>query len=144
MNNTYFSALVALAGAAIGGLTPVLAAWVSQHFLLRHQASEAGRASREKLYMAFMEEAARLLADALAHQRDDVNTLVQLYVHVAHIRLVANAEVVAAAEAVADQVVATYQAPNRSLHDLPSYVREGGMEPLIKFSMLCRSEIRNL
>ncbi|MBC7579806.1 hypothetical protein [Tardiphaga sp.] len=144
MDTTYFSALIALAGATLGGLTTVATTWVTQHVLLHRQTFEKTRASREKLYVAFMEETARLFADALGHQRDDVNDLVRLYVLVARMRLVATPSVIVAAETVVRRVIDAYQAPNRSLHELRLFADEGGMDPLLSFSELCRYEIQNL
>ena len=75
-NPAYISALAALAGAAIGGLTSVGTAWLTQRVQLRNAHREAERTKLEALYNDFIAEAARLLGDALTHQTEDITNMI--------------------------------------------------------------------
>ena len=62
MNPAYISALSALAGAAIGGLTSFVTSWLTLRTQLRHVHREAEKAKLEALYGDFIAEATRLFA----------------------------------------------------------------------------------
>jgi hypothetical protein len=141
MNPAYFSAIVGLSGAAIGGFTSIATSWLSQRTQMRQKALEIGRSRRERLYTAFIDEGSRLFADAIGHERDDVNDLVKLYSLVARMRLIASPPVMVAAEKTVQAVIDAYQAPNRSLHELRLFADRGGMDPLLEFSEACRQEL---
>jgi hypothetical protein len=55
---------------------------------------------REHLYGEFIEEAAKLFTDALAHELDDPSKFVRLYALVGRLRLFASANVIEKAEEV--------------------------------------------
>src|SRR5262245_32404593 len=94
------TAIVGLAGAAIGGLTSFMASWLTVRTQMHQKMQAAARARREKVYTAFIKEAARLFGDALGHQREEVSDLVSLYALVAQMRLLAPDEVIMRAEGV--------------------------------------------
>ena len=89
----------------------------------------------------FIEEATRLFGDALGHEREDVSDLVTLYALVAKMRLIAPSDVIERAEYVVDSIVSAYLGPNRTLHQLREFAKEGGMDPLRQFSAACRTEL---
>ena len=95
----------------------------------------------EKLYSDFIAEASRLLGDALSHQKDDVADMVGLYAMVGRMRLVSSRTVVAAADNVIAHIIETYLAPNQTLHELRTLLREGRMDFLIEFSEACRNDL---
>jgi hypothetical protein len=128
-------------GAAIGGVTSFASSWLVVSTQLRHKNREMERARRETLFTEFINEAARLYGDALSHEKDDVTDLVKLYALVAHTRLVASAAVVAAAERVMDTITDTYLAPNRTLHEMRTYAKEGGLDFLREFGEACRKDL---
>lgn len=141
MNPSYVSAIAGLTGAAIGGLTSLLASWITQQNQSRQREREIGRTRRERLFTAFIDEASRLFADALGHERDNADDLVHLYALVARMRLTASPEVVTASERVVQGVIDVYQAPNRSLRELHLFAKDGGMDPLLEFSEAGRAEL---
>lgn len=141
MNPAYFSAVVGLSGAAIGGFTSIATSFLTQRTQARQKSMEIGRSRRERLYTAFIDEGSRLFADALGHERDDINDLVKLYSLVARMRLIASPPVLLAAERTVQAVIEAYQAPNRSLHELRLFADRGGMDPLQEFSGACRQEL---
>ena len=118
MKPAYNSALGALAGAAIGGLTSFGTAWLTQRAQLRSAHREAERAKLEALYNDFITEAAHLFADSLARQTEDITNMIRLYALVGRMRLVSARAVIVAAVRVEDSIMENYQGPNRALHEL--------------------------
>ena len=65
MDTAYISAVAALAGSIIGGLTSLATSWVTQRTQARAGELTRNRRRREKLYGQFIDEASRLYIDAL-------------------------------------------------------------------------------
>jgi len=141
LDPAYASAFSALVGAAIGGLASFSTSWVTQRTQIRHTQSEAKRARLEALYSEFIAESARLLGDALSHQKDDIADMVGLYALVGRMRLVSSPAVVAAADQIILGIIETYQGPNLALHEMHEYVREGRMNYLVEFGDAARADL---
>jgi hypothetical protein len=141
LNPAYISALAALAGAAIGGLTSFATSWLTQRTQLRHAHREAERAELKTLYSDFITEASRLFVDALTHQTEEITGLVGLYAMVGRMRLVSDETVIIAAMKVEDTIIETYLGPNRTLHELMDYAHQGGLSFLVQFSEACRKDL---
>jgi hypothetical protein len=137
----YISAFSALAGAAIGATASFGTAWLTQRAQLRHARREAERVRLVTLYSDFIAEASRLLGDALSHQKDDVTDMVNLYAMIGRMRLVSPMPVVASADIVVRGIIETYQAPNRTLHEMVTLAEEGGMNFLVEFGDACRQDL---
>jgi hypothetical protein len=93
------------------------------------------------MYNDFIAEATRLLGDALTHQKDDIADMVGLYALVGRMRLMSPRPVVTAAEQIIENIIETYLAPNRSLHEMIDYVKEGRMNILLEFTEACRQDL---
>ena len=141
MEPAYLSALAALAGATIGGLTSFATSWTTQQAQLRHAHREAEKAKLEALYSDFIAEAARRYGDALTHQTEEVTGLVQLYALVERMRLISDRAVVIAATTVVATIVTTYLGPNRSLHEMMDFADKGGMNFLTEFGEAGRKDL---
>jgi hypothetical protein len=76
MNASVTTALAALAGAAIGGLTSVLASWLTQRMQVRVQWLAQDILLRQELYKEFIEEASKYYIDAPQHDNADIPALV--------------------------------------------------------------------
>jgi hypothetical protein len=76
---TYASAIAALLGSIIGGLTSLGASWVSQNAQARVQQLLGDKGRRQELYKVFVEEAAKLYGDALVSTNLDVSKVIGLY-----------------------------------------------------------------
>jgi hypothetical protein len=145
MNSVYVPALAALAGSAIGGVTSLLAAWLTQ----RHQdhASRVAqdRARRQKLYGKFIDEASKVYADALAHDKAEVAALVSVYALISRMRVVSSAAVIEKAEAVVRVSMDMYFAPNKTFPEFRQLINSHSVgEPLRAFSDECRNELNNI
>ena len=82
MNASLISALAALAGATIGGLTSVLASWVSQQAQAKAQWLAQDKLRRQELYKEFIEAASKCNIHALQHDEPDIPAVVELYVKI--------------------------------------------------------------
>lgn len=141
MNSAYLSALAALAGSAVGGLTSLASAWLTQKHQDRAKRLSQDKARRQKLYKQFIDEAAKLYADALVHNEAEVSALVSVYALVSQMRVVSSAAVVEKAEAVVRIVVETYSAPNKTFPELRKLIDSHALDPLRAFSAECRVEL---
>src|SRR5262245_54515143 len=118
MQPAYVTALAALAGSLIGGLTSMGASWLSQSFEFRAQALTQDLNRRRELYKSFIEEAAKCYADAYEHDKAEVSTLVNLYALVSRMRVLSSSKVVESADAVVRVIIETYLAPKKTFRDV--------------------------
>jgi hypothetical protein len=143
MEAGYISALAALAGTAIGGLTSFVTSWMTQHAQVKAQRLANEREKRELLFGRFLEDAAKLYADALQSKRDDPTAMISIYALANRIRLISSARVVESADTLARIIMDTYLAPNLSLEEVRARWVEGNIDPLRDFGEACREELRN-
>ncbi len=108
MDASVISAVAALAGAAIGGLTSVFASWLTQHAQARAQWFAQDKLRRQELYKEFIEAASKSYIDAVQFDKEDIPALLELYVRVGRMRILSTPKVVQSAEFVARRIVDTY------------------------------------
>jgi len=144
MNASVISALAALAGAAIGGLTSVVASWLTQQMQARTQQLVRDQGRRQKLYRDFIEEASSFYVDALQHDKADVSSLIRLYAKISRMRVLSSPKVIESADKIARTIVDTYLAPNKAFPELREMVMKGSLDPLRDFSEACRTELQSL
>lgn len=142
MNSQYFSAFAALAGSLIGGFMMLASSWLSQKAQARAEQLAHHRTRREELYADFIEESARLYADALGHNEAELAKLVKLYALIGRMRVLSSPKIVETAQTVADTIIETYRAPNKTFRDLQGVVNSGAIDPLRALSEACRDELR--
>ncbi len=136
MEPATISALAALAGATIGGVTSFAATWLTQRTQARVQELTRKLSRREELYKAFIQEASKLYGDALVHDTTDVSKLVGLYALISEMRVLSSTNTIENADAVARMIVNTYRAPNKTLPELEDMVNHGAIDVLQTFSEL--------
>jgi hypothetical protein len=144
MNPAYLPALAALAGSAIGGLTSLAAAWLTQYRQASTQRLAKDKSVRQKLYKQFIEEASKLYADALVHNQSEVSALVSVYALISRMRVSSSHVIVEKAEMVIRMIVDTFSAPNKTFPELREMMGSPAMDPLRDFSEACREELRTL
>jgi hypothetical protein len=142
MEAAYISAFAALAGTAIGGLASFATSWVTQQAQTRAQRIAAEKDARAALFGRFLDEAAKLYADALQNRRDDVTALMGIYGLTNRIRLISSPEVVEAADTVVRIIVDAYQAPNMTMAQMRENWIDRHIDPLRDFAEACRKELR--
>ena len=144
MNASLISALAALTGAAVGGLTSALASWLIQKTQVRAQWLAQDKLLRQELYKEFIEEASKCYIDALQHDKPDVAALVGLYAKVARMRVLSSQTVLKQAEQIERKIMDTYLEPDRDFHQLRQMANSGSFDLLGKFSEACRAEFESL
>jgi hypothetical protein len=143
MDPAYISALSALAGSGIGGLTTGLSAWLSQRAQARAGLIAHDLARREDLVRDFIIAAAKAYGDALANNEPKIAELVDLYALISRMRALSMTRTVTRADALMEIIVETYLAPNKTVRDLHEMVKRGeGIDPLREFSETAREELR--
>jgi len=141
------SALAALAGSAIGGMTSLAASWLSQNFQARAQQVAADKTRRQDLYREFIEEASKLYGEALTSDKAEINHLVRVYAIVSRMRVLSSPKVIETADAIVHLIVNTYLAPNKTLRDIGQLMqspRSAHIDPLREFSEACREDLKTL
>ncbi len=142
MDVAYISALAALAGSMVGGLTSGLTTWLS----VRNQA-RAGRLAhelsrRDDLYKDFIVATSKAYGDAVLSNEPRIQELLALYAMISRMRLMSLPRTVACAEKVMDTTLATYFAPNKTIRELHELTKSGvGIDPLKDFSEAAREEL---
>ncbi len=144
MDSASISALAALAGAAVGGLTSFATSWMIQQAQFKAQQHTRELSKRQELYKDFIEEASTLYGDSLTHGPSDLSQLVRLYAMISRMRILSVAATVENADKVALTIVNTYLAPNRTFPELRDMVNNGGIDLLREFSEAVREESQRL
>ena len=144
MEPATISALAALAGATIGGVTSFAATWLTQRTQARVQELSHSLTVREQLYKAFIKEASKLYADPLVHEISDISNLVGLYAMISEMRVISARNTVESADKVARMIINTYRAPNKTLPELEDMVNRGAIDVLQTFSEAARQEFHRL
>jgi hypothetical protein len=141
IDSALIPAVAAFSGSASGGLATILSNWIVQYRKDRLANKTLASSGRQKLYKKFIEEAARLYADALANDKSEISKLVGIYALIGRMRVSSSDDVIEAAEMVVRLIIKTYLSPNRTFADLADMINE--MDPLRNFSEACRRELRS-
>jgi hypothetical protein len=143
MNSSVISAVAALGGAVIGGLTSIAASWMTQQLRVRAKQLAQHKQRRIKLYNEFIEEASKLFVDALEHETPNPSAMVGLYTTISRMRILSSAAVIECAEKVGDVIVDTYLAPKMTPDELRETLKSRtfhSFDYLRDFSKVCRAE----
>jgi hypothetical protein len=132
METAIISAVAAIVGSLVGGLSSVSTAWLAQ--------TSSSKGQREALYGEFIQEAARMLGRALESEDGSVNDIVPLLGLLGRMRLVSSRVVIDEAEKVIGVVVAVYDQPALSLRQLRNQPTRH-TDPLKAFGDACRAEL---
>jgi hypothetical protein len=144
MDASVIPAIAALAGAAIGSFTSVVASWLTQHTQARMQRRTQNQNRREDLCKEFIGDASRLYIDALQNNKPDVSALMGLYAELSRMRILSSAEVVNCADQIVKKIVDSYLEPNKTFPELREMANSGMIDPLGSFSEACRAEFQFL
>ena len=141
MNPAYLSAFSALAGSMIGALASFSTTWLTQHFQDRTQRRQQEMSRREQLYGDFINEAARLFADALTHTLEEPSKLVSLYATLGRLRLFASPRTMEVAQLVMNRIIEVYYQPAEDFAGRVSIERHD-LDILRSFTEACRADLR--
>ncbi len=120
MDASIISALAALTGAAVGGLTSGIANWRSQRSQVRAQWVLHEETRRQTL------------------------SLVSLYAKMSAMRAISSKPVVHHAEDVTRKILDTYLQPDKSFVELREMAIDGTIDMLRGFSQACRDEFEQM
>jgi hypothetical protein len=143
MEIAYISALSALAGSAIGGLTSTATTWLAQRAQARAGQIAHEITRREDLYRDFILAASKTYGDALVSSEVQLPELVALYALISRMRVLSTPRTVACADKIMLTIIDTYYSPNRSVTELRDLIKTkaGGIDPLREFSEAAREEL---
>jgi len=140
MDSGYITALAALGGAALGGLTSFATSWTTLRAQMKAQRSDSSKSKRQKLYKAFIDAAARIYGDALLHDKLETTGLIDLHALVSRMRIVSSRPVIETAVNVVKVITDTYSQPNKSPEEIEVMISNGSVDILQSFSEACRDE----
>ena len=140
MDSGYITAFAALGGAALGGLTSFATSWTTMRIQMKAQRSDSSKSKRQKLYKAFIDDAARIYGDALLHDKLETTGLIDLHALVSRMRIVSSRPVIETAVNVVKVITDTYSQPNKSPEEIEAMISNGSVDILQSFSEACRDE----
>src|SRR6266850_94665 len=140
MDSGYITALAALAGAALGGLTSFATSWTTMRTQMKAQRRDSSKSSRQKLYKAFIDDAAKIYGDALIHDKLETTGLIDLHALVSRMRIVSSRTVIETAVNVVKAVTETFTQPNKIPEEIEAMISNGSVDILRSFSEACREE----
>ncbi|NEU96882.1 hypothetical protein [Bradyrhizobium uaiense] len=144
MDASIISAIAALTGTAVGGMTSLIANLLSQRVQLRAQWLSHEKNRRQNLYRDFIEEASKCHIDSLQHDEADIPSLVSLYAKLNRMRVLSSDPVVNCADQIARTILDTYLEPDKSFTELRDMAANGTIDLLREFSTACRVEFEAL
>ena len=144
MDPSIITGLAALAGAAIGGFTSLVAAWLSQRQQQRAERLAHYQLRRQDLYKEFIEQASDLYIHALQNDKPDVSALMRLYAELSRMRILSSTTVVDSADQIVRRIIKAYLEPNKTFPELREMADSGLIDPLRNFSEACRAESESL
>lgn len=143
MDVGYISALSALAGSMIGGLTSGITGWLNQRSLARAGQLAHELSRRQELYKDFILSASKAYGESLILSDPKIDELIALYAMISRMRVMSSPRIVACAEHVLLVTTDAYFEPNRTVPELRELIRSGaGVDPLKDFAEAVRDEGR--
>jgi hypothetical protein len=141
MDVAYISALSALAGSVIGGLTSTGTTWLTQRAQTRAGQIVHELERRQDLYRDFIIAASKAYGDALMSNDPHVAELVELYSMVSRMRVLSTPRTIECANTIMLTIIDTYFSPNKSVRELRELIKVGDIDPLKDFSESARAEV---
>jgi len=143
MDTGYITAIAALAGAALGGLTSFASSWTTLRVQMKAEREASSRSKRQKLYKDFVEQASMIYGNALMNDMLELGGLIGVYALVSRMRILSSQPVVEHALMVVRAITVTYSEPNKTPGELDAMIKTGGGDPLRSFSEVCREELES-
>ena len=140
MEPGYITALAALGGAALGGLTSFATSWTTLRTQMKAQRSASSKSKRQKLYNAFIDDAAKSYGHALIHNQLETTGLIELHALVSRMRIFSSRLVIERAVEIVKVITDTYSQPNKTPEEIEAMITNGSADILRSFSEACRRE----
>jgi hypothetical protein len=144
MDIAYITALSALTGSVVGGLTTGITTWLNSRTQARANLLTAELLRRQDLFRDFIIAASKTCGDALVSNEPKIQELVALYAMVSRMRIMCAPETVACADKVLRTTIDTYLGPNRTIREIHELMTsDTAIDPLREFSKAARAEVEN-
>ena len=141
MDVAYISALSALAGSVVGGLTSGFTSWLDQRFQARTRQIANELSRRQELYKDFIIAASKTDGEVLVTNEPKIEELIGLYAMISRMRALSSPRIVGCAEQVLLETTSAYFQPNRTAPELRELIRSGtGVDPLKDYAEAVRDE----
>ncbi len=145
MDAAYLSALSALAGSMVGGLTLGVTSWLSERTRARAGKLAHDLSRREDLFKDFVVAASKAYGEALMSNEPQIQELIALYGMISGMRLGCSPRTIACAEKVMRAITDAVVAPNKTIPQLHEMLKSGaGIDPLKDFAEAARHELSSL
>ena len=143
MDVAYISALSALAGSVVGGLTSGITTWLNQRVQARAERLAHNKSLREDLYKDFIIAASKAYGNAIVSNEPQIQELVALYAIISRMRMLSSPRIVACADKIMGTTIDTFFVPNKTISELQELIRSGAaIDPLKDFGEAAREELR--
>jgi len=142
MDVAYISALSALAGSVVGGLTSGFTTWLSQRAQAKAGQLALNLSRREELFKDFIVAASKAYGEAIVSNEPQLQEIIALYAMISRMRVLCLPPTVACADQIMVTTIGKYFEPNRTIRDLHELMKSGTeMDPLREFSEAAREEL---
>src|SRR5258708_1245561 len=118
MDVAYLSALAALAGSVVGGLTSGITTWLSQRARARAGQLAHEMVGGEDLLKDFIVAASKAYGEAIMSSEPQIHELVGLYAMISRMRILCLPLTLASADKIMLATIDTYFAPNKTIREL--------------------------
>jgi gas vesicle protein len=139
---TYLSAVAALVGTFVGGITSIATSWLGQQRQTKELRRARAKAERQALYKQFILDASKLYTDALEHNTTEITELVDIYATLNRIRVLSSPKVIAEADNALRMIVDTYAKENTTFSGIRQSIGHGFPDPLRAFSEACHEDLK--
>ena len=138
----YLSAVAALVGTFVGGITSIATSWLGQQRQTKEQRRARQKAEVQALYKLFIQDASKLYVDALEHNTTEIEKLVDIYATLNRMRVLSSPKVIAAAESALRMIMDTYAKENATFSGIRQLIDHGFLDPLRAFSEACHEQLK--
>lgn len=145
MDSAYLSALSALAGSMVGGLTSGVTSWLNERTRARAGKLAHDLSRREDLFKDFIVAASKAYGEALMSNEPQIQELIALYAMISGMRVGCSPRTIECAEKVMRATTDAYVAPNKTIPQLHEMLKSGAeIDPLKDFAEAARHELSSL
>ena len=142
MDVAHISALSALAGSVVGGVTSGFTTWLSQRAQAKAGQLALNLSRREALFKDFIVAASKAYGEAIVSNEPQLQEIIALYAMISRMRVLCLPPTVACADQIMVTTIGKYFEPNRTIRDLHELMKSGAeMDPLREFSEAAREEL---
>jgi hypothetical protein len=137
----YLSAVAALVGTFVGGITSIATSWLGQQRQTKEQRRARQKTELQTLYKQFIQDGSQLYVDALEHSTTELAKLVDIYATINRMRVLSSPKVVIEADKALRMIMDTYAKDNATFAGIRQSINQGFPDPLRAFAEACHEEL---